>query len=58
MLVLGCAPQSCSPCGCSVMRPKKESGVSDGDISDLLDREPYKSEAKVPERHPTTYTDG
>ena len=37
----------------SAMRPKKESGVSDRGISDLLVRESYKSEARVLDRHPT-----
>ena len=53
--LLGCAPQPCSLCNCPATRPKKKPGVSGRDISDLLDRDSYKSEAKVLEQHPTIY---
>lgn len=53
--MLSCALQACSPCRCPVMRPKKEPGVNDRVTSGLLDRDCYKSEAKVLEQHPTMY---
>ena len=57
-LALGCTLQSCNPCNCPAMRLKKELGVCNRDISNLLDRKYYKSEAKVLEQHPTVYGQG
>ena len=54
-LLLGCIPQSQNICNCPASRLKKEPGVSDRDITNLLDRESYKSEAKTQEWHPTLY---
>lgn len=36
--VLGCSLQACKPCTCSASRPRKEPGVSDREISGLMDR--------------------
>ena len=46
MVLLGCIPRACKPCNCSAERLKKEPRDSDRDISGLLYRESYKSEAK------------
>lgn len=53
--MLSCALKACNPCRCPVMRPKKEPGVNDRDTICLLDRDSYKSEAKVLEQYPTMY---
>ena len=45
VVILGCTPQAYKACACSASRLKKEPGVSDGDISGLLDRGTYTSEA-------------
>ena len=44
--MLGCTPQVCKPCTCSSLRPKKEPGVGDRDISGLMDGGAYLSEAR------------
>ena len=44
--LLGCASQSCSACNHPAARPKKEPRVNK-DINVLLNKESYKSEAKV-----------
>lgn len=42
----GCTPQACKLCDCPTLRPKKELGDSDRDISRLLEGRSYRSEAK------------
>jgi len=46
--VLGCNPQAHKPSSCPATRPKKEPKGSNRDISDLVERESYKSKAKGP----------
>ena len=50
--LLGCTPQTCKPCSCPALRPKKEPGDSDRDINGLLDRASYRSAAKHPAATP------
>ena len=54
--LLGCASQSFCPCNHPASRPKKEPRVNK-DINVLLNREPYKSEAKVSEWQPWPMAD-
>ena len=46
--LLGRTPQACKPCSCPALWPKKEPGYSNRDISGVLDRGSYASEAKGP----------
>ena len=46
VLLLGCSPQVYKSCVCPDSRPRKEPGVSDKDISSLLDGESDMSETK------------
>lgn len=43
--VLDCTPKACKPCTCPDSRPRKEPRVSRRDISDLMVRGVYMSEA-------------
>jgi len=54
--LLGCASQSCNPCNFPTARPKKEPWVKK-DINVLLNKESYKSEAKVLEWQPWSMAD-
>ena len=54
--LLGCASQSFCPCNHPAARPKKEPRVNK-DINVLLNREPYKTEAKVLEWQPWPMAD-
>ena len=44
--VVGLYPQACKSCACPASRAKKEPGVSNRDISGLMNGRPYMSEAK------------
>ena len=41
--MLGCTPQAGKPCSCLALRPNKQPGDSDRDISGLLDRGSYEN---------------
>ena len=43
---LGCSVQACSPCTCPASRLKKEPGDRNNDLSGLMNRRSYTSEAK------------
>ena len=44
--VLSCTPQAYKPCTCPSLRPKKDPGVSDRDLSGLMGGESFMSEAR------------
>ena len=52
--VLGCIPQAYEACTCPVLRPKKDPGVSNRDISGLMDR----GKLTRLKQHPTVCGDG
>ena len=44
--MLGFTPQACKPCACPASTLKKQTGVSDRDISGSMDEGPYMPEAR------------
>ena len=51
--MLVCTPQAYEACACPASRPKKEPGVSNRDISGLMEGGSLHVWSKVLERHPT-----
>ena len=51
-------PQAYMACTCLALRPKKEPGDSNRDISGLIDGQAYMSEAKSSSKTPSFVVDG
>ena len=52
------SPQAYMACTCLTLRPKKEPGDSNRDISGLIDGQAYMSEAKSSSKTPLCVMDG